>query len=290
VNDNNDTGPHYVDGPLAAGFDAIPSWLTALVGHRVEVHHRIRATDRVRVLGLEHLGMYAVLRTWWGPQNTRPWPSVEKIAARAGVGSTRARELIADLETVGAALRTSRGKRGGGRGSNFYTLAGKDGPLCRENETQQKKEQTNAIAKGKPTQMRGVTRFKEQDSIYIQTEKDEKPLLDAVDTSIAADLCEYLSQRIGEYRGGHGHRPRVDAGWIADMDRLIQEGPLGYADGGKRSPDEIRRAIAYVFAELAEPNRKAFCWAMHIRSPKDLSEKWSRLADVKRHREEVLVA
>ena len=101
------------------------------------------------------------------------------------------------------------------------------------------------------------------------------------------ELCEYLSQRIGKYRGGLSKRPKVTAGWIKDMDLLLRRGALGLAEPRPVSAAVVRRAIAYVFDELAEPEGpKRFCWAANIQCPQKLREKWPSIADEKKKRAE----
>ena len=107
----------YCDGIVATPIVQTPGWLLTLVG------------DPDSPITLVHVGLYGIVVSWKGPKSEMPWPSIESIAARAGISERTALRLIKDLEVCGAIRRIKRGKKGGGRGSNAYRIAGHEGPL-----------------------------------------------------------------------------------------------------------------------------------------------------------------
>lgn len=94
-------------------------------------------------------------------------------------------------------------------------------------------------------------------------------------------LCRILADAVEAHRGT---RPKVSARWIKDLGLLLRRGPLGLDQPSATAPEAVEAMIAAVFGQLAEPDRKGFCWADQVRSPHALREHWDQLALALRRR------
>jgi DNA-binding transcriptional ArsR family regulator len=92
------------------------------------------------------------------------------------------------------------------------------------------------------------------------------------DTQVIA-LCTQLAARVEQHRGT---RPKVGPRWIKDMALLLRRGPKN-VEGPPPDADLVRWVITCTFDDLAEPDRKGFCWADQIRSASALREHWDQL-------------
>ena len=100
-------------------FVMVPMWLMDMMA------------DVGSIITCAHVVVYMTIRRHWSPERPLPWPELATIARESGIGLTRVKVLVRELEAVGAIRRISRGrKRGsGGRCSNRYELAGMNAPL-----------------------------------------------------------------------------------------------------------------------------------------------------------------
>jgi hypothetical protein len=105
-------------------------------------------------------------------------------------------------------------------------------------------------------------------------------------SSLSADvdaLCSQLADKVAAQRGGA--QPPVTERWRKDMRLLLERGPLHQDRPEPCSPEKVETTIAYVFAEMSEPEgRSGFCWADQIRSPGALRDHWLQMAQAAKAR------
>ena len=92
-------------------------------------------------------------------------------------------------------------------------------------------------------------------------------------------LCYQLARRVGEFRGSPNKAPGVTAKWLRGMRLLVERGPTGRARPEPLRTSKVRTSIDYLFDNLAEPDRKGFCWAGVVQSPVGLREHWDQIAN-----------
>ena len=119
----------------------------------------------------------------------------------------------------------------------------------------------------------------------LETDNGLRTTRDLALPSPVAELCNYLADRIAQYREDPDARPAVGDSWLRDMRLLVERGPAKRAKPAALGPELVRRCIDFIFDDLARPEgRGAFCWAANIRSPGALRDHWDQLADESRKR------
>lgn len=238
---------------VSTGYAQVPYWMV----------DKLPAQARHR-----HLWVYVALRylAW-----QKPVPrSIEDVMKRAKVSRAAAYDSVRVLTEIGALVEQTR------KGVRMWFLP-VDNPSSDEDESRYLDDDS----KNRDDPSRYLdTHLYSQENVE---EEGKKPAPTGAVVAARSDLalpddvaplCELLAERIGAH--GKVGRPVVNAAWRRDMSLLLRRGAKD-VEPAALPAERVARAIDYVFAHLADPDTRGFCWADQVRSPGALRRHWTAL-------------
>jgi len=101
-----------------------------------------------------------------------------------------------------------------------------------------------------------------------------------VDPADVERLNALLALRVKHHRG---RGVKITAQWAKAMGTLLNSGPADVEDWAP-TPLEVEQLINMIFNQLADRDRRGFCWADQVQSADALRRHWSKCALELRHR------